>query len=66
MVGGRLCLTDDPRREPRCQCDRPKCRSIAYHAGTDQAAFYKDVQHVQDTTTDPKVQEFVYCWWCGV
>ena len=28
---------------------------------TDQAQFYKDVQYVQDTTTDPKVQEFVYC-----
>lgn len=29
--------------------------------GVDQTQFYKDVQHVQDTTTDPKVQEFVYC-----
>ena len=27
----------------------------------DQKEFYRDVQHVQDTTTDPKVQEFVYC-----
>jgi len=27
----------------------------------DQTEFYRDVQHVQDTTTDPKVQEFVYC-----
>jgi hypothetical protein len=27
----------------------------------DQKDFYRDVQHVQDTTTDPKVQEFVYC-----
>lgn len=29
--------------------------------GVDQKDFYRDVQHVQDTTTDPKVQEFVYC-----
>ena len=29
--------------------------------GVENAQFYKDVQHVQDTTTDPKVQEFVYC-----
>jgi len=29
--------------------------------GVNQADFYDDVRHVQSTTSDPKVQEFVYC-----
>ena len=58
---------------PRLTADRPCARDRGWNrpagrpavacarAGCDQADFYKDVQHVQDTTTDPKVQEFVYC-----
>lgn len=29
--------------------------------GVDQSDFYSDVRTVQNTTSDPKVQEFVYC-----